>query len=42
MLITYIMNHKESINAPKANESLLYGVGCKPFVVGVLYLLLWK
>ena len=33
------MNLRRNINAPKTNESLLYGVGYKPFVVGVLYLL---
>lgn len=28
------MNPTESITAPKANESIPYGVGCKPFAVG--------
>jgi len=32
------MNHKNN-NAPKTNESHLYDVGYKPFVVGALYIL---
>lgn len=38
VLITYIMNQTESITALKANESIPYGVGYKPFVVGALYI----
>jgi hypothetical protein len=33
---------KDINNAPKANESLLYGVGYKPFAVGVLYFIIMK
>jgi len=33
------MNKKEILTALKVNESLLYGVGCKPFAVGALYIL---
>lgn len=34
LLITYIVNQTEFITAPKTNESILIGVGYKPFVVG--------
>jgi len=36
------MISKDINNAPKANESLLYGVGYKPFAVGVLYSIIMK
>lgn len=35
------MNQKESLTAPKVSESLLYGVGYKPFTVGALSFILY-
>ena len=32
------MNQNKRIIAPKVNESILYGIGCKPFTVGAFYI----